>query len=143
VVIGVIGVAAVAAALSAQAQTAAETVFVMTNAASRNEVIAYKQSPDGKFYEANRYAAAAASPILCSHKACSRSAQTIRCFLRQMPEVEPSRCSELAALPCPSSTMRHLAEVNRWRWRNLETWSTFSMLREVRSPALQSARAAH
>jgi DNA-binding beta-propeller fold protein YncE len=56
VVIGVIGVAAVAAALSAQAQTAAETVFVMTNAASRNEVIACKQSPNGKFYEANRYA---------------------------------------------------------------------------------------
>jgi 6-phosphogluconolactonase len=44
------------AALSVKAQTAGDTVFVMTNAASRNEVIAYQQSPAGNFYEANRYA---------------------------------------------------------------------------------------
>ena len=56
IVIAVIGVVAAATALNAKAQTASETVFVMTNAANRNEVIAYRQSPDGDFYEANRYA---------------------------------------------------------------------------------------
>jgi 6-phosphogluconolactonase len=53
--IAVIGIVAAATTLSAQAQTARETVFVMTNAANRNEVIAYRQSSDGHFYEANHY----------------------------------------------------------------------------------------
>jgi 6-phosphogluconolactonase (cycloisomerase 2 family) len=56
IILTVIGVVAAATALNARAQTASETVFVMTNAASRNEVIAYKQSPDGHFYETHRYA---------------------------------------------------------------------------------------
>jgi len=42
-------------ALGAKAQNASETLFVMTNAASRNEVIAFIQSSDGHFYEAGRY----------------------------------------------------------------------------------------
>jgi 6-phosphogluconolactonase len=54
--IAVIGIVAAATTLSARAQTARETVFVMTNAANRNEVIAYRQSPDGHFSETNRYA---------------------------------------------------------------------------------------
>src|SRR6185437_12302540 len=54
--IAVIGIVAAATTLSARAQTARETVFVMTNAANRNEVIAYRQSPDGHFAETNRYA---------------------------------------------------------------------------------------
>ena len=48
--------AAVTTAFSAQAQTAGETVFVMSNAANRNEVIAYRQFRDGHFYEAGHYA---------------------------------------------------------------------------------------
>jgi 6-phosphogluconolactonase len=54
--IAVIGIVAAATTLSARAQTERETVFVMTNAANRNEVIAYRQSPDGHFSETNRYA---------------------------------------------------------------------------------------
>ena len=54
--IAVLGVVAAAAtALSAGAQTAREMVFVMTNAANRNEVIAFSQSSDDHFYEAGRY----------------------------------------------------------------------------------------
>jgi 6-phosphogluconolactonase len=52
--IGVIGIVA-ATTLSAKAQTARETVFVMTNAASQNEVIAYRQSTEGHFNETHRY----------------------------------------------------------------------------------------
>lgn len=47
--------AAAAVSLNVQAQRSHETVFVMTNAADRNEVIAYTQSRDGQFYEAGRY----------------------------------------------------------------------------------------
>jgi len=54
-VIAFLGFITAAAALSASAQTARETVFVMTNAADRNEVIAFSQSADGHFYEAGRY----------------------------------------------------------------------------------------
>jgi 6-phosphogluconolactonase len=32
------------------------TVFVMTNSADRNEVVAYTREQDGSFYESNRYA---------------------------------------------------------------------------------------
>ncbi|MGA7524601.1 MAG: beta-propeller fold lactonase family protein [Acidobacteriaceae bacterium] len=49
-------VVAVTAALSARAYTTGETVFVMSNSASRNEVIAYSESGDGHFYETHRYA---------------------------------------------------------------------------------------
>lgn len=54
-VIAVIGVVAVAATLNVKAQAGSETVFVMSNAADRNEVIAFTQSPDGTFYEHGRY----------------------------------------------------------------------------------------
>lgn len=57
-VIAVIGAVVAATALSAGAQTASETVFVMTNSAKRNEVIAYRQSRDGHFYAAHPYATA-------------------------------------------------------------------------------------
>lgn len=60
-VIAGIGVVATLTAMSASGQSATEqsageTVFVMNNAADRNEVIAYKQSADGGFYQANHYA---------------------------------------------------------------------------------------
>lgn len=56
VVIVCLGLLATAASLSAEPPAANETVFVMTNAAARNEVIAYAQTADGHFYETNRYA---------------------------------------------------------------------------------------
>ena len=55
-VIAGVGIFVAATALGATGQYAGETVFVMTNAADRNEVIAYKQSPGGNFYESNHYA---------------------------------------------------------------------------------------
>jgi 6-phosphogluconolactonase len=55
-VIAGIAVAATVTAASARAQSAGETVFVMNNAAAQNEVMAYRQSPGGGFYEANHYA---------------------------------------------------------------------------------------
>lgn len=54
--IAVSALASVTAALSAQAYTAGETVFVMSNSASQNEVIAYSESGEGHFYETHRYA---------------------------------------------------------------------------------------
>jgi 6-phosphogluconolactonase len=53
--IAVIGIVAATTTLIAEAHTARETVFVMTNAADQNEVIAYRQSPDGHFNETHRY----------------------------------------------------------------------------------------
>ncbi len=49
--IAVIGIVGAATTLNARAQTARETVFVMANAAKRNEVITYRQSisPDDEF----------------------------------------------------------------------------------------------
>lgn len=56
VAVAILGIAAVAfTALSLRAQTGSETVFVMTNAAEHNEVLAFNQSPDGHFYEGGRY----------------------------------------------------------------------------------------
>jgi len=53
--VSVLAVIAGAAAINAGAQSASKTLFVMTNAATRNEVIAFRQSADGHFYEAGRY----------------------------------------------------------------------------------------
>lgn len=55
-VVALTALVAVTGALNARAYTGGETVFVMSNSASRNEVIAYRQSGDGHFYEARRYA---------------------------------------------------------------------------------------
>ncbi|HEX3985870.1 MAG TPA: beta-propeller fold lactonase family protein [Acidobacteriaceae bacterium] len=49
-------ITAVSACLNIQAQPSSETVFAMTNAANRNEVIAYSQVPGGRFFEVRRYA---------------------------------------------------------------------------------------
>lgn len=49
-------IGAVTASLNLYAQSSRETVFVMTNAANRNEVIAYNQWPEGRFTEVHRYA---------------------------------------------------------------------------------------
>ena len=54
--IAVSALAAATAALSAQAYTTGETVFVMSNAASQNEVITCTESGDGHFYETHRSA---------------------------------------------------------------------------------------
>ena len=40
---------------SAQSEEGAGAVFVMTNSASRNEVVAYKRNPDGSLQEGNRF----------------------------------------------------------------------------------------
>jgi len=56
VVVAVVGVVAAATTLSANAQTRGDTLFVMPNAANRNEVIAYRQFGDGQFHQTNRYA---------------------------------------------------------------------------------------
>jgi 6-phosphogluconolactonase (cycloisomerase 2 family) len=42
--------------MNATAQTGQEAVFVMTNAADKNEVIVYQQSANGDFYEGQHYA---------------------------------------------------------------------------------------
>lgn len=44
------------AMFAAADSTSNATVFVMTNAADKNEVIAYTRERDGRFYESNRYA---------------------------------------------------------------------------------------
>jgi 6-phosphogluconolactonase len=49
-----IGVGALTPMLNA-ATPNTQTVYVMTNAADKNEVIAYEQSRDGQFYETNRF----------------------------------------------------------------------------------------
>lgn len=54
-VIEVLGMVTATAALSTRAQSVGETVFVMTNAANRNEVIVFGQSAEGHFNEAGRY----------------------------------------------------------------------------------------
>lgn len=54
-VIGVLGLVTATAALSTGAQGVGDTVFVMTNAANRNEVIVFGRSADGHFYETGRY----------------------------------------------------------------------------------------
>lgn len=52
----VLGAAILAATtLTLGAQTPSETVFVMTNAANRNQVVAFSQTRDGHFYETTRY----------------------------------------------------------------------------------------
>lgn len=56
VVMAVVGVVAAATTLRANAQAGGETVFVMTNAANRNEVIAFRRSGKGHFQQTNRYA---------------------------------------------------------------------------------------
>jgi 6-phosphogluconolactonase (cycloisomerase 2 family) len=48
--------AAAPAIYAAQPAAATDTVFVMTNDADQNEVIAYQRSYDGSFHESNRYA---------------------------------------------------------------------------------------
>jgi 6-phosphogluconolactonase len=53
IMMGVSAVSPVMHAAELQAQT--ESVFVMTNAADKNEVIAYERASDGRFYESNRY----------------------------------------------------------------------------------------
>jgi 6-phosphogluconolactonase len=56
IIIAVLGVVAAAATTpKAWTQVPGETVFVMSNAADRNEVIAFSQSTDGHFYETGRY----------------------------------------------------------------------------------------
>lgn len=40
---------------AAELANGSETVFVMTNAANKNEIIAFERSSDGRFYESNRY----------------------------------------------------------------------------------------
>jgi len=50
-----IGIGTISTVASASAQTASETVFVMTNSAIKNQVIAFARNPDGSFYERNRY----------------------------------------------------------------------------------------
>lgn len=50
-----LGLCTFAPTLFADASSSA-TVFVMTNAADRNEVVAFQRQPDGTFYESNRYA---------------------------------------------------------------------------------------
>jgi len=49
-----VGVLATVVPLAAQ-RVQPETVFVMTNDANRNEVVAYQASSSGQFYEANRF----------------------------------------------------------------------------------------
>jgi 6-phosphogluconolactonase len=55
IVIAVLGVVTAVIAPSTRAQGPGETVYVMSNAADRNEVIAFSQSPDGHFYQTGRY----------------------------------------------------------------------------------------
>lgn len=56
VMVAVSVLATVTTALSAQDYTKRETVFVMSNSASQNQVIAYSESGDGDFHETHRYA---------------------------------------------------------------------------------------
>lgn len=55
IILAVLGVVTAVTAPSTRAQIPGETVFVMSNAADRNEVIAFSQSADGHFYETRRY----------------------------------------------------------------------------------------
>ena len=55
IIIAILGVVTAAAAPRTRAQIPGETVFVMSNAADRNEVIAFSQAADGHFYESGRY----------------------------------------------------------------------------------------
>jgi 6-phosphogluconolactonase len=55
IVIAVLGVVTAVIAPSTRAQGPGETVYAMSNAADRNEVIAFSQSPDGHFYQTGRY----------------------------------------------------------------------------------------
>lgn len=50
-----IGVGSIMAGIGALAQTVPETVFVTTNAADRNEVVAFERGNDGSFYEEGRF----------------------------------------------------------------------------------------
>jgi 6-phosphogluconolactonase len=55
IIVAVLGVVTAAIAPSTRAQIPGETVFVMSNAADRNEVIAFCQSADGHSYETGRF----------------------------------------------------------------------------------------
>jgi 6-phosphogluconolactonase len=55
IILVVLGIVTAATAPNTRAQIPGETVFVMSNAADRNEVIAFSQSADGHFYETGRY----------------------------------------------------------------------------------------
>jgi 6-phosphogluconolactonase len=56
IVVALVGIGAVVPALFAvPSSSGSETVMVMSNAADKNEVIAFRKSHDGQFYEAERY----------------------------------------------------------------------------------------
>jgi 6-phosphogluconolactonase len=55
IILAILGVVIAVTAPSTRAQIPGETVFVMSNAADRNEVIVFSQSADGHFYETGRY----------------------------------------------------------------------------------------
>jgi 6-phosphogluconolactonase len=55
-VMAVLALATIATAAHANAQTGSEAVFVMTNAADKNEVISYQEGRDGSFRKAGRFA---------------------------------------------------------------------------------------
>lgn len=55
-VMAVLALATIATEAHAHAQTGSEAVFVMTNAADKNDVIAYQKERDGSFREEGRFA---------------------------------------------------------------------------------------
>jgi len=123
------GVGALVPMLSAGAQVrAADTVFVMSNNADRNEVIEFQRNANGT-YERSRFdtfgRGTGVLTILWNHKGHLRSARTVRYSLLRMQAAAMSRCFG------STTTRSHLqrkcppAVVSRFPLRSADTQSTY------------------
>jgi hypothetical protein len=80
ITIAVLGVVTATIASSTRAQSPGETVFVMSNAVDRNEVIAFSQAADGHFNETGRYDCGSLRLLRSSSRPLSTTlAESMRC----------------------------------------------------------------